>query len=149
MKVQVDTLSGHSCRPVDMHVWETVIDASPNRDIQHICRNSQVKYLSSWLLYGRETWSRISENLLVWIQFRLQIRHTHISVSAWRTPGIINVSKGRQRIGICGQIQCVRKVAVHLGYGSCLYLHSWTSLPTTFIRAQRLSERRSAESVCE
>jgi hypothetical protein len=26
---------------------------------------------------------------------------------------------------------------------------SWTSLPTRFITAQRLSERRSAESVCE
>jgi hypothetical protein len=50
-------------------------------------------------------------------------------------------------------IQCVRKVAVHLGvwvaisrrgiFGPC------TSLPTTFLFAQRLSERRSAESVYE
>jgi hypothetical protein len=30
-----------------------------------------------------------------------------------------------------------------------LYRRSCTSLPTSFIRAQRLSERRSAESVCE
>jgi hypothetical protein len=26
---------------------------------------------------------------------------------------------------------------------------SWTSLPTSFISAQRLSERRSAQTVCE
>jgi hypothetical protein len=40
-------------------------------------------------------------------------------------------------------LQCVRKVAVHLGYGtgSSLYRRSWTSLPTPFINAQRLSER--------
>ena len=50
--------------------------------------------------------------------------------------------------------QCVRKVAVHLGYGrvqlncdstrwrtgSGLYRRSWTSLPTPFITVQRLSE---------
>jgi hypothetical protein len=30
-----------------------------------------------------------------------------------------------------------------------LYQRSWTSLPTPFISAQQLSERRSAESVCE
>jgi hypothetical protein len=33
-------------------------------------------------------------------------------------------------------IQCVRKVAVHLGYGSGLYRRSWTSLPILFISAQ-------------
>jgi hypothetical protein len=30
-----------------------------------------------------------------------------------------------------------------------MYKRSWTSLPTPFISAQRLSERRSAECVCE
>jgi transcriptional regulator GlxA family with amidase domain len=44
-------------------------------------------------------------------------------------------------------IQCVRKVAVHLGYGTVRkfgrqYISQYTS-------AQRLSERRNAESVCE
>jgi hypothetical protein len=35
------------------------------------------------------------------------------------------------------------------GTGSGLYRRWWTSLPTSFISAQRLSESRSAESVCE
>jgi hypothetical protein len=42
---------------------------------------------------------------------------------------------------------CFRKVIVHLGYGSDLYRRSWTSLPKSFISAQRISERRSAERV--
>jgi hypothetical protein len=46
------------------------------------------------------------------------------------------------------EIRCVRKVAVHLGYGSDMYRRSCTSLPTPFISAQRLSERRSARSGC-
>jgi len=46
---------------------------------------------------------------LVWIQLRLQIRHTRISVSFWRTPGIINASNGRQRKDIRGQIQDTHK----------------------------------------
>jgi hypothetical protein len=33
--------------------------------------------------------------------------------------------------------------------GSGLYRRSWTSLPTPFISAQRLSERKSVETVCE
>jgi hypothetical protein len=37
-------------------------------------------------------------------------------------------------------VQCVRKVAVHTGYGSGLYRRSWTSLPTPFISVQRLSD---------
>jgi len=98
-------LSGHSCRPVDMQIWETSTDASPNRDIQKICTNSQVKYPSSWLLCSREIMSSISENSLVWLQLRLKIRHTRIGVSSWQIPGRINASIGRQRIDICGQIQ--------------------------------------------
>jgi hypothetical protein len=45
------------------------------------------------------------------------------------------------RLGKEGITQCVRKVAVNLGCGSGLYRRSWTSLPTPFISAQRLSER--------
>jgi hypothetical protein len=48
-----------------------------------------------------------------------------------------------------GIIQCVRKIAVHLEYRSGLYRCSWTSLPTPFISAQRLSESRYAERFCE
>jgi hypothetical protein len=35
------------------------------------------------------------------------------------------------------------------GTGSGLYRRWWTSLPTPFISAQRLSERRSAKALCE
>jgi hypothetical protein len=38
------------------------------------------------------------------------------------------------------ELQCIRKVTVHLSYSSGPYRRSWTSFPTTFISAQRLSE---------
>jgi hypothetical protein len=50
-------------------------------------------------------------------------------------------------------IQCVRKVAVHLEVWVAISIRRmvgpWTSLPTPFISAQRLSERSSPECVCE
>jgi hypothetical protein len=66
-------------------------------------------------------------------------------------PGIESrflVSRASHFVVMLTKLQCVRKVAVHLGYSSDLYRRSWTSVPTRFISAQRLSERRSAESVC-
>jgi hypothetical protein len=38
-------------------------------------------------------------------------------------------------------ILCLRKVTVHLGYGTVVFQVSWTSFPTPFVSAQRLSER--------
>jgi hypothetical protein len=50
-------------------------------------------------------------------------------------------------------VQCVRKVAVHLGVWVAISIWRivapWISLPTPFISAQLLSEHRSAESVCK
>jgi hypothetical protein len=45
---------------------------------------------------------------------------------------------------------CTVRFASHCARNvSGLYRRSWTSLPTPFISAQRLSERRSAQSFCE
>jgi hypothetical protein len=120
-----------------MQIWESSIDATPNRDIQKICTNSQVKSLSSWILFGREMQSSISEKSLVWIQLRLQIRHTRISVSFLRIPGIINASNGRQRIDIRGQTQ-----------DSYKYAELWRQLWTYITSGFRLSKVLGADVCC-
>jgi hypothetical protein len=55
-------------------------------------------------------------------------------------------------IWICGStVRKESRCALRLRYVDvqCLYRRSWTSFPTPFISAQRLSERRFTESVCE
>jgi hypothetical protein len=53
---------------------------------------------------------------------------------------LVQLKASKRNRQLVYKVHCVRKVAMHLGYGSGLYRRSWTSLPTLFISAQRLTE---------